>query len=1071
MNIVTGGVPGTLAGLLLLGLTPSDGTGGSPGTPTGPMRQVILRRTPGPSPIGNISLDARAAVTFGFNGFNDVVIPCDGTFKNFSLTLTASPGIGASRTITLVVNNVDTALTLSMSDGTLSGTLTSDVAVSVGDRVRLAATVTGAPASADFLWSLEFEPDAGETSFYGTNVGTAQFGFVDLFTGEWSGTASNCKRLIPCAGTITSLVALNTFDSVTAPNALNLYLYKNGVKQDGSGGTVNTLLSHTDAAINTEVVASFSLPVVRGDEVYLGIEEAGTYPASWLAMSMTFEADVAGEHILATRVGGTPSQTVTNYGPVMGQAAGVFSWTSIADNVALECGVSSIHLGDLLLEAENDPGAGNTRSFALLRAGAAPTDGPAGDVTTGSLVIDDTRYASFSTGQAVGPMQHVPDSLPTVSGRVWSSLVITLGAPDPEEPPTEPTPGGAAPEGEEPAESELPLGITRIMVVLTYGSGSPQSKIKLTETPFFIDPPSWHGGYGHPWLISVGELGRELADTLRGTDVTVRVGDPEQFFRTLAATETLAGATMEIFLVSDTVRYALGEPHRRFAGAVHGVRALPDMQFEFTIRDVQSEEMGRLADFPLLPPAKITPEVFPGATKDYQNRAIPIALGEVSDETETTPQGVVPPLIVAPSMNLTTFGGINVQVVGTILSHGALPPNGLWQGYYNPVDNPYVRIPIPASAEGTILTWPGAAGWNYVGVDPDLFIDFPLSDPTKTHRYTPVFFLASDPNVQAFLDGRIQIAFNVYGLTDEPDGSGLYFADAPDIYEFLIRNYLYQPHWRYGPYNEMPTFAGGYSFIDHASVVRARERLRSFSGTSPGRYPVGRLLGANGQQESLKAVLNSLCVDVLMEQGRDRHGRILLDVEDVNAVATHELSDLLDIEDGEFEVWIDRSAYYNHCEYYFGERYLPAVAPLPAPPEGETLPPVNLGAHDKWQSIGTYTHDDAVAANRGRQTPALQLENRWVRDSDVAVSVVERTIARAVGPGPMRDGQRLFRLRTSWQALSVELGDVIAIDHIEGFGAAGFVGQRARVLKISEDLQNARITLEGRVLYSEGSPS
>jgi hypothetical protein len=642
---------------------------------------------------------------------------------------------------------------------------------------------------------------------------------------------------------------------------------------------------------------------------------------------------------------------------------------------------------------------------------------------------------------------------------------------DPNDPPESPTPGGQAPEGEEPAESELPLGITRVMVVLTYGNGSPQSKIKITETPFFIDPPEWHGGYGHPWLISIGEYGRELSDTLRGTDVTVRVGDPERFFRTLAATETIAGATMEIFLVSDTVRYALGEPHRRFAGAVHNVRALPGMEFEFTIRDVQSEEMGRLADFPLLPPAKITPEVFPGATKDYQNRAIPIALGEVSDETETTPQGVVPPLIVAPSMNLTTFGGINVQVVGTILSHGALAPNGLWQGYYNPVDNPYVRIPIPASAQGTIVTWPGAAGWNYVGVDPDLFIDFPLSDPTKTHRYTPVFFLASDPNVQAFLDGRIQIAFNVYGLTDEPDGSGLYFADAPDIYEFLIRNYLYQPHWRYGPYNAMPTFPGGYSFIDHASVVRARERLRAFSGASPARYPVGRLLGANGQQESLKAVLNSLCIDVLMDHGRDRHGRILLDVEDVDAVATHALSDLLDIEDGEFEVWIDRSAYYNHCEYYFGERYLPAVAPLPTPPEGETLPPVNLGAHDKWQSIGTYTHAEAVAANRGRQTPALQLENRWVRDSDVAVSVVERTIARAVGPGPMRDGQRLFRLRTSWQALAVELGDVIAIDHIEGLGASGFEGQRARVLKISEDLQSARITLEGRLLYSEGSPS
>jgi hypothetical protein len=98
----------------------------------------------------------------------------------------------------------------------------------------------------------------------------------------------------------------------------------------------------------------------------------------------------------------------------------------------------------------------------------------------------------------------------------------------------------------------------------------------------------------------------------------------------------------------------------------------------------------------------------------------------------------------------------------------------------------------------------------------------------------------------------------------------------------------------------------------------------------------------------------------------------------------------------------------------------------------------------------------------------MQLENYVVRNSDVAVDWVQRTIARAVGPEPSYDGPRMFSLTTSWQALNVELGDVIAIDHLEGLGASGYVGQRARVLKIVDDLQKARITLEGRVLYGEG---
>jgi hypothetical protein len=637
-----------------------------------------------------------------------------------------------------------------------------------------------------------------------------------------------------------------------------------------------------------------------------------------------------------------------------------------------------------------------------------------------------------------------------------------------EEPPIEPpNPGGELPEPIEPLTADFPLGISRIFALLTYGEGSPYSEIAVAEVDL-NDPDSWYGGYKAPWLLGVSTIERELADSLRGVEVTVTVADPERVFRGLATTDTLSGAIMEIFLVSDTVRYALGEPFRRFAGRVHDHRALSGLRYEFVLRDVLSDELGRLADAPRIPPDRLTQTKFPGMTADYENRAVPIALGEVSDETETTPQGVVPPLIVAPSMSLSFFGGVDVQVVGAIVSHGAIPAYGFLQGYYNTGDNPYVRIPIPASAWGTILTAPGQAGWNYVGVATD-YVDYP-ADPTLTHRYTPVFFLASDPNVQAVLDGRVQVAFNIYGLTENADGTGRYFSDAPDIYEFLIRNWLYPPHWRYGEYNGTPVLPRGYTIVNHDSVVLSRTRLRDFLG-SPANYPVGFLLGRGGEQQTLRHVLTELCHGVLMEQGIDRHGRILLDVEDVDATATLTLSDLFDIETGEFEVWVDRASYRDTAEYVFGPRYLPAVAPLPTPPEGETLPPVNVGPHENWSAVATFTHTDAVTANQNLPSPPLILENYVVRNSDVASNWAERTINRLVGPGPSYDGQRLFRLTTSWQALAVELGDVIEIDHLEGMGASGYVGQRARVLKIIDDLQNHRIVIEGRVLFSEGSPS
>ena len=211
-----------------------------------------------------------------------------------------------------------------------------------------------------------------------------------------------------------------------------------------------------------------------------------------------------------------------------------------------------------------------------------------------------------------------------------------------------------------------------------------------------------------------------------------------------------------------------------------------------------------------------------------------------------------------------------------------------------------------------------------------------------------------------------------------------------------------------------------------------------------------------------------------MEQGFDRHGRIVLDVEDVNAEATIALSDLHDIEAGEFMVWVDNASYRNNAEYYFGYRYLPAVAPLPAPPEGETLPPKNIGENTEWQYSFRLQHDDAIDANDGKASQPMVMENYVVRSIEVGQNWAQRTIDRLVGPAPAYDGQRMFSLTTSWAqkpaVCDVELGDVIEIDHLEGLGASGYEGQRGRVLKITDNLQQGRITFEGRILFGTGSP-
>jgi hypothetical protein len=195
----------------------------------------------------------------------------------------------------------------------------------------------------------------------------------------------------------------------------------------------------------------------------------------------------------------------------------------------------------------------------------------------------------------------------------------------------------------------------------------------------------------------------------------------------------------------------------------------------------------------------------------------------------------------------------------------------------------------------------------------------------------------------------------------------------------------------------------------------------------------------------------------------------MLSVENPAAPAILTLSDLFDIEDGEFEIWRDREAFRNRLEHTYGFRYVPPSAPRAAPAEGAPLPKEPIAPYAAWTSgLVVREHAAAIAANGGlRRT--LALENFVVRRATVATDLEDRLLARWVGPGPVYEGPLMFRLKTSWQGLGtgaapIELGSVIAITHLEGLGPTGYEGQRGRVLKIEVDPQRARVTLEGRIL-------
>jgi hypothetical protein len=647
---------------------------------------------------------------------------------------------------------------------------------------------------------------------------------------------------------------------------------------------------------------------------------------------------------------------------------------------------------------------------------------------------------------------------PRATARVTSAPVLVTVRP----PRIPPTGGGGVPPSTNPAPAVIGVGVNRLFARFILPGGSPRTEKSIAETTL-NNPSSWYGGTASPWLIQCTVVDRRLSDKLDGVEVRLTVADPERWFRH----NMVSGTTVEIYTVDDATRYALQEPYRRFAGKVIDHAALEGYRYSITLRDVLSEAIAEPLDSPRVPPGRLTQAQFPGMEASYEGKAIPLVMGVCSDTLETgnisvAPQGVIPPVWVGVINLAAAFGGVDVDVLAGFWTMAAIPPNGIWEVYFNTIDDPYQRIPVPGAAWGTIAATPGFPGWGFTGLTTD-FADYPLPAGPGTHRFVPFFILLDTPYGQYVKDGRVLVAANMYGITENADGTGNYISDAPRIYQWLLTNMLFTPY-EYGAYASAPVLDGGYSVIDNDSVELATTRLRSFNS---GNYDIGFMLGRDGQQQTLRHILEEVCSGVLMEQGIDRHGRIIVDVEDPAAAAIAQFSALHDIEEGTFETWIDRQGYFNTVEYLHGRRYVQPVAPVPTPPQGETLPAKPQEFAEWTSGLQRTTHSGALATAGGRPR-ITRRENYVVRNPAIAANVATRLLDRAVGPSPAYDGARMFRfvvpiaIGSQQGGVDIELGSVIEITHLDGF-ADGLNDAPGRVLRIVDDIQRGRRTLEGRL--------
>ena len=354
--------------------------------------------------------------------------PTAGVLRNFLVVLSAAPAGGTSRTFTLRKNGADTALTVTISGSATTARLTgTDVAVAVGDLLAVQHTSSGSPVAATPQWSLEFEgTTAKESGYASTTVSTTGTGSVRYTAPFASDTAlptvvTNIPNVAAAAGTITRLiVAADVAPGVGAGRTF--YINKNSVRQDGSGGSVNTACALVGAI--TSASATFSLPVVGGDLLYIEAVATGSFTVVF-SLGTTFVATTDGESQLCG--GTTPAVTLSGTNPNYSVVPVITGATSSTEGSAqIVGGITTIRLSAFRVVLATAPGAGKSRLLDLRKNATSP--GPtltiADTATTGS---DLTNTMTVADGD-LWNLRSVPTSTPAASLAQWSAIAAPATA-------------------------------------------------------------------------------------------------------------------------------------------------------------------------------------------------------------------------------------------------------------------------------------------------------------------------------------------------------------------------------------------------------------------------------------------------------------------------------------------------------------------------------------------------------------------------------------------------------------------------------------------------------------------
>lgn len=220
-------------------------------------------------------------------------MPAAGDLEAMYVQLFPAPGAGTSRTFTIQKNGVDTALTVTVSDTAIAGSVVATVSFARGDTITLSDPVTGSAISGQVNIGLRWAPTTdGEAIFTGAWSGNASptsaiFGRINGVSGISATTEANEQLVVPQAFVARGLIAICS----AAPGAgrsRTLALRESGVS---TALTCQLADSNTSAEDTTNSVAIGALSLAAMQHAPAGTPANAVVSYSFVAFTGTATAN------------------------------------------------------------------------------------------------------------------------------------------------------------------------------------------------------------------------------------------------------------------------------------------------------------------------------------------------------------------------------------------------------------------------------------------------------------------------------------------------------------------------------------------------------------------------------------------------------------------------------------------------------------------------------------------------------------------------------------------------------------------------------------------------------------